>query len=541
VRFALDAARPFVVGGDDGRTDLADLLELDVTETAAGLSFRLANDGGADRSVRACGVIVPLEAAPPLRLFVNGYQSWAPSGWSTLGVDVDPSRSGDAFEVFCGAMHADQRRADAGELRSELVTVLTDAGDDAVLLGWCGADRHDGTIRLRQGSDGRVEVVVEAFLGGAVLRAGSMRHLHDVEIVIGARAGVDDLLAGWARRFGTENDARIDAAYQVGWCSWYHYFERIDERAFEENLAMTGDWPFDVFQLDDGYQSHVGDWTTTNDSFPSGLAQVAGRALAAGRTPGVWLAPFLAHPDSTLLRAHPRWAARETRSGGRLPGGYNDIWDGIVFALDTTNPEVLAHLESLARELVGMGFTYLKLDFTYAPSFDGRWADPTRTPAERVRAGFDAIRRGAGEDTFLLGCGAPLGPCVGAVDGMRIGPDVAPSWEPTTGWAPTGYQASRPSVRNAWHAVAARSFMHRALWSNDPDCLMLRTDHTLLSVEQVAAWAEVVGESGGMALVSDDLALLGPDARTLLDDVVQRGREVDAAAAAGVPPHVVGL
>ena len=42
------------------------------------------------------------------------------------------------------------------------------------------------------------------------------------------------------------------------------------------------------------------------------------------------------------------------------------------------------------------------------------------------------------------------------------------------------------------------------------------------------AWALAVGVSGGMALVSDDLALLGPDARALLDEVVALGREVDA-------------
>jgi hypothetical protein len=34
-----------------------------------------------------------------------------------------------------------------------------------------------------------------------------------------------------------------------------------------------------------------------------------------------------------------------------------------------------------------------------------------------------------------------------------------------------------------------------------------------------------------MVLVSDDLALLGPEAHDLLDDVIARGREADARAA----------
>jgi alpha-galactosidase len=544
VKLRLDAAAPFVLGGPDGLTDVSASCRLEVTERSDAVGFRISNDGASDVSVRSCGLVVPLEVTGPVRLFVNGYQSWSPTGWATLGVDVDPSHSPDAFELFCAALHADQRRAGDGELRSELVTVLADRGDDLVMIGWTGGDRHDGTIRLRPSSDGRddrVEVVLEAFLGGAVLPAGSSRDLHEVELRSGGRGDAAALLADWARRFGRAASARTNASYQVGWCSWYHYFERIDEAALAANLAAAADWPFDVFQLDDGFQSHIGDWRRTNDSFPDGIEASASAITAAGRRPGLWLAPFLAHPESEVHRAHPDWIARQIDVDAPLPGGINDIWGGIVHALDTTNPEVLDHLEGLARDLVAMGFTYLKLDFTYAPSFDGVWSDPTRTPAERVRAGYDAIRRGAGDDTFILGCGAPLGPCVGVVDGMRIGPDVAPSWDVTGGWAPEGYRVTLPSVANAWRSTAARAFMHRSLWLNDPDCLMLRTDATSLAVEQVAAWAEAVAASGGMALVSDDLSLLGADARALLDDVIDAGGEVDAAAIAGEVPTVPSL
>lgn len=193
-------------------------------------------------------------------------------------------------------------------------------------------------------------------------------------------------------------------------------------------------------------------------------------------------------------------------------------------------PEVLDHLEGVARSLVAAGFPYLKLDFTYAPSIHGSFADPSRTPAQRVRAGFEAIRRGAGDHAFLLGCGAPLGHAVGVVDGMRIGPDVAPWWHPQPDqYRPPGHLGGEPATVNAWRNTLSRSFLHRRLWLNDPDCLMLRTERTRLDVEQMRAWALAVGASGGMALVSDDLALLDGDARRLLDEVVALGREVDAA------------
>jgi alpha-galactosidase len=198
---------------------------------------------------------------------------------------------------------------------------------------------------------------------------------------------------------------------------------------------------------------------------------------------------------------------------------------------------VLDHIERTARTLVEMGWRYLKLDFTYAPSFEGIWHDPSATPAARVRAGFEAVRRGAGDDAFLLGCGAPFGHAIGVVDGMRIGPDVAPWWEVQPHqWQPPGYADTSPSTLNAWRSTLARSFTHRRLWLNDPDCLMLRTSETELSPDAARAWALAVSASGGMAIVSDDLALLGDDARDLLADVVAVGREVDAAAITGSPP-----
>ena len=114
-------------------------------------------------------------------------------------------------------------------------------------------------------------------------------------------------------------------------------------------------------------------------------------------------------------------------------------------------------LEQTARHLVDVGYRYLKLDFTFAPGIQGRFADPCAT-AQRVRLGYQAIRRGAGDDVFILGCGCPLGPVVGLVDGMRIGPDVAPSWRPppAADLLP-GYEEAAPSTRSAWRSTRPRS------------------------------------------------------------------------------------
>jgi alpha-galactosidase len=75
--------------------------------------------------------------------------------------------------------------------------------------------------------------------------------------------------------------------------------------------------------------------------------------------------------------------------------------------------------------------------------------------------------------------------------------------------------------------------MHRRLWLNDPDCVMLRSQQTALSADAARTWARAVGVSGGMVLVSDDLALLDESARVLLDESIELSRCADHAAGAG--------
>lgn len=498
-------------------------------------SWSIAADSSSAQTLRSVSIVLRVvECRGPLRMFRHGYQSWSPCDVAVFGVDRDPSLADGSLELVRGVHQADQRVVgDRDELRSEWLTLLLDDTGAPMLVAFDGGDRHDGTFRLRNGATGP-ELWCEAFLGDVTLAAGEERHLHDLLVVSGPTT--ESLLADWAAHAGRVGGARVDADYQVGWCSWYHYFHDVTEADLDHNLALADAWPFDVFQLDDGYQAAIGDWLVTNDRFPSDVGAIAERIAAAGRTPGIWIAPFLAAPDSRLATEHPDWLATFP-DGSPLITMFNPPWGGglggFMYGLDTTHPEVLDHLEGLARTLVEVGFDYLKLDFTFSPSYDGVWQDRSRTPAQRVRAGYDAIRRGAG-DAFLLGCGSPQSNVVGVVDGNRIGPDVAPSWPVEAKTEPlAGYRGSQPSTRNAWFNTAARSFMHRRLWLNDPDCLMLRSAETELTGEQMRTWAHAVGVSGGMALVSDDLALVGAEGRALLDEVIAIGRVADDAARAG--------
>ncbi|MFD1046890.1 hypothetical protein ACFQ1S_15730, partial [Kibdelosporangium lantanae] len=53
------------------------------------------------------------------------------------------------------------------------------------------------------------------------------------------------------------------------WCSWYQYFTKVTEANVDANLALMGDLPIDVVQVDDGYQAELGDWLVPSSDFTS--------------------------------------------------------------------------------------------------------------------------------------------------------------------------------------------------------------------------------------------------------------------------------
>jgi alpha-galactosidase len=135
-----------------------------------------------------------------------------------------------------------------------------------------------------------------------------------------------------------ENQARVPAHTPVGWCSWYHYFDKVTEADLLGNLdaiqVRRDRLPLDFVQLDGGYQAQVGDWFETKPTFAHGLRWLADQIRARGQVPGLWLAPYIVSSDAQLLRQHPAWFLRQP--DGRLANaGYN--WFRWCQALDPTH------------------------------------------------------------------------------------------------------------------------------------------------------------------------------------------------------------
>jgi melibiase-like protein/beta-galactosidase-like protein len=430
-----------------------------------------------------------LPGAGPLVALVNGYQSWSecrvasvPSGSDAASAAPELVSHG-AIGLTRGAQGL-AAMFDAGEPGEARVT-LSRAGLDAV-SDWLSARP------LRPEGDG-----------------STMRLAYFPD-----RDGLA-ALGAVATPVSTVDRERVTALVApAGWCSWYELYGNVTEADVLANLEFCAAHFdrrfFRYIQLDDGYQRAAGDWEM-NAKFPRGHRALTDQIHARGFLAGLWVAPFAVAERSGLPTAHAAWLLKEDGGGGPLVMDTRDDWGGRIYALDCAHPEVAQWLYDLARRVVrDWGYDYLKIDFLH-------WATAGATHyggvthAEAYRRGLSAIRDGIGTEAFLLGCGAPLQHAAGLVNGMRIGGDVDASWG--------GIQAPA-------QAAALRSFYHRGVWLNDPDCLVVRPPLTL---PEAQVWASVVAASGGMNVLSDNLPKLPADRIALLQ------KTLPVAAVAGRP------
>jgi alpha-galactosidase len=531
--------RDFAVGTT--RFDRSGGLEVDVAvESEPGVlrvHSRVRNAGPAPRRLEALAIGARWtgHGARSFRYLRNGWQSWSFTG--SLPLDAEGTPAFPSGPWLRGLHHAvgvvPQDRA--GWHESELVTVVGALeGGGALLAGAYERGSSFAIVYARPAAEA-VELAVELRVD-ALLAPGASLDLEPLRVALGGDASA--LLEDYADEYGRRAAARTAWPTPSGWCSWYYAFSHVSEDDVRRNLEVLSkardELPVQVVQLDDGYQRSVGDWLVTNPKFPRGLARLAAEIRDAGFVPGLWTAPFCAVPESDLFAKHPEWLLCEA-DGRPFQAMHHPDWsrDARVHALDPSRSEVIAHLEALFRELVGLGFRYLKLDFLFVSAMASRAFDPCLPRAARLRRGLEAVRRGAGEEAFLLGCGCPLGAAVGVVDGMRIGPDVAPSWLPDPRTRVPGIEQTQPSTRSGVRSVLTRAWMHRRLWLNDPDCLMVRSRDTGLSREEREALAVAIAATGGMCVVSDDLSALDGEGRDLLARTLREAAAVDGAGLPG--------
>ncbi len=482
---------------------------------------------------RAGGSVTYPEATSlsELGFYSNGWQSWSPSGWHAGDGRMPRSKLGGLQNpMICNP--GTPRMKKKGQFSSDMFAVVGDRkARTGAVLGFLSQKEQFGTIATDFNHPGWLAMWANcdnAHLDPGKTMSSDWATFNPV--LLDHREPMEKYLEAVA----DENDVKVPDDSPVGWCSWYHFYTHLSEKDVRANLQTILEQqetlPIQLVQIDDGFESQIGDWFTFKPEFPHGVKPLAEEISREGLIPGLWLAPFIVHPRSKLAKEHPDWLLR--KANGK-PANAGFVWNALDYALDLTVPDALAYACRVVRTAAkDWGYPYLKLDFLYAAALLGCYKDPTVTRAQVLRKGMESIRDAVGKDVTILGCGAPLGSMLGLIDANRIGADVSGDWRPNFNGIgfPFKDEPAMPSARNSIRNILTRASLHQHWWINDPDCLLLRP-YTHLTLDEVRSLASVIALTGGSLLVSDDLPKLPAErlhiAEVLLPVIGQRARVID--------------
>ena len=387
--------------------------------------------------------------AHAVRYYRHGWQSWSLAAWQDANRRIPPPKP-----ALLRPMQFDPRYIHETRPHGSWVGAVELENGKILLLGALGLDAHvvlDGNTLIG---------TYESGTGDWFIDEGE-------ENEVFARYA-----AQLAKRLGTNRSVATPNA----WCSWYSFYTQISEKRLTTVLHDLGDLPFNVFQVDDGWQRAIGDWIP-NEKFPSGMDGLAAQIRRSERTPGLWLAPLIVVPSSSIYRQHPDWLLRDQK-GKLVSAGFN--WGERLFALDTSHPEVLAWLTTLMTQVRDWGYDYIKLDFLYAGALPG--VRQNNMPREQAyRQGLRTIRDALG-DAYLLTCGAPIIPSIGLCDGLRIGTDVASHWASPRDDILLG-NFTIPGTLNAIRTTVSRLWLS-PLVHTDPDVAYFASSKNTMAGEQ---------------------------------------------------------
>ena len=405
------------------------------------------------------------------RLFFNGYQTWTVSHevkptdripvthtvFRLLGYPFGTQKYGDGFFIdrtgkqgcFHGFSYMYRRRGD-------LYTLIA------------STDETNGyTVFYYDAAIGELRIVKDAGIG-----PGYDHALH-IAIFEGTE---DEVFDAWFKAAGI---TRRPAEPMAGYTSWYNRFSDITDETISEDLRGCSKLlePGDMFQIDDGWQTAVGDWKVDTVKFPRGLKASVDDIHSCGFKAGLWLAPFSAQAKSELVRDHPDWLLMHR------------VFDKVFGE---------------------WGFELVKLDFLYSaapqPTAGGRYHGESR--GQRMHRAMDLLREWCG-DGLILGCGVPLMPAFGKVEYCRIGCDAGLTWDNSLLMRLQNREIV--STRNAIGDVYYRRQLDKRAFLNDPDVFFLRDDNISLTDAEKDIHAKVLAQYGSFFLTSDNMGDYGED------------------------------
>ena len=295
-----------------------------------------------------------------------------------------------------------------------------------------------------------------------------------------------------------------------GYTSWYNYYQNINEEIILRDLEGL-DSRFNLFQIDDGYETFVGDWLDIDkNKFPNGFEAIVKKIHEKGYKAGIWLAPFVAEEKSKLFREHKELFKRDKKNNLVKAGGN---WSGF-YLLDMDNKDTLAYIEKCLRYYIDLGFDFFKLDFLYAVTLP-RYYDKTKAMATEKAYKFV---RDILENKLILGCGAIPSTSSSYFDYLRVGPDVSLKFDDV--WFMRFAHRERISTKVTLQNTIYRSIFNKHLFYNDPDVFLLRDENIELNNKQKEALLTINALFGSVLMTSDNIATYNDKTKEILEDAL---------------------
>ncbi|WP_297131287.1 glycoside hydrolase family 36 protein [uncultured Eubacterium sp.] len=299
-----------------------------------------------------------------------------------------------------------------------------------------------------------------------------------------------------------------------GYTSWYNYYQNINEKIILRDLdAISGKTDkVNTFQIDDGYQTSVGDWLSINKTkFPNGMKPIVEKIHAKGWQAGLWLAPFGAQKGSKLASEHSDWLVKG-KNGKPIMVGAN--WGGF-YAIDIDNADARAYIKNVFDIVLNdWGFDLVKLDFLYATAVVPLH---NKTRGQLAYESIDFLRECVG-DKQILGCGVQQMPCFGKVEYMRIGADMALGWKHKFFRNLT--HREDVSTPNAIHNSVYRRCLNNRAFLCDPDVFLLRRSNIQFTFEQQKVLAKFIKLFGSVLFMSDNVQEYDDEQMAVFNDTL---------------------
>jgi alpha-galactosidase len=458
----------------------------------------------------------------PTHFWANGYQSWSET--RLLPVEARLPRLRRVARAAMGR-YGDEHIGDiargAGYLYAWSICFLKKNIDSTRITLAASRNESSGFTLWQYDARQRVLRVRKDLCDGG-LRIGHSFPALDIWLSEGDERAVTERYLADFQTFKKNEPA-------LGWTSWYRHFTKISQNQLLHDLAGVADsgLPFRYFQVDDGWQTHVGDWLSVKPEFPDGMGHWARQVRARGMVPGLWLAPFVVSRHADLFRKNPDWLLRDAH-GKPLRVGWNPMWGGWYYALDVYHAGVRDYLSGVFHVATEKwGYEMFKLDFLFAACLA---PPPGKTRGQVMHEAMCLLRDWVGPRQ-ILACGAPLGSALGQVDFMRIGGDIHLEWEHRL----LGLLRHRERVDTlaSLRSTLGRWLLDGRAWGNDPDVFILRSEGQSLTPTQQHTVLTINALLGTLLFTSDDVGAYAPEQMAELEEAlnlrpcrVERVREV---------------